>query len=159
MFAEDPEIVKYRFCCVTFGITPSQYLLNATVRKHGEKYEAIDPEFTRMVTKHFYIDDSSTGAENVKKAFAACIYIQAITRSGKVQVSFITAKSRVKPIRKKLSIPKLELLGNFVLSKLMKVVYTAFSEEMKIDNYFCWTDSMVTLAWIKAMSGVFKVFV
>ena len=41
----------------------------------------------------------------------------------------------------------------------MKVVYTAFSEEMKIDNYFCWTDSMVTLAWIKGTSRVFKVFV
>ena len=98
-------------------------------------------------------------SDAAEKAFAACIYIQAITRSGNVQVSFVTAKSRVKPIQKKLSTPKLELLGNFVLSKLMKVVYTAFSEEMKIDNYFCWTDSMVTLAWIKVTSRVFKVFV
>ena len=46
---------------------PSQYLHNTTVRKHGETYEAINPNFTRMVTKHFYIDDLSTGAENVKK--------------------------------------------------------------------------------------------
>ena len=53
-------------------------------------------------------------SDAVEKAFAACIYIQAITRSRNVQVSFVTAKSRVNTIRKKLSVPKLELLGNFV---------------------------------------------
>ena len=41
----------------------------------------------------------------------------------------------------------------------MKVVYEAFSEERKIDDYFCWTDAKVTLAWIRSVSKKFKVFV
>ena len=77
MFAEEPEIVKFRFCRVT-------------VRKHGEKYEAIDPEFTRMVTKHFYIDDLPTGAENVKKGHE--IY-------KKTKIRFIEAQFNVKKWR------------------------------------------------------------
>ena len=49
-----------------------------------------------------------------KIAFGACVYMKATAKSGNVSVSLVTAKSRVTPIRKKLTIPKLELLGNFI---------------------------------------------
>ena len=62
-FAESPENVKLRCCRVMFGLTPSQYLLNVVIRKHGEKYEKIDPEFARKVKNHFYIDDLNTGVK------------------------------------------------------------------------------------------------
>ena len=53
----------------------------------ARKYEAIDPEFTRMVTKHFYIDDLSAGAKNVKKDHE--IY-------NKMKIRFIEAQFKVK---------------------------------------------------------------
>ena len=43
VFTDNPEIVIYRFRRVMFGITPSQYLLNATI----ESYENLDPEFAK----------------------------------------------------------------------------------------------------------------
>ena len=83
-------------------------------------------------------------------AFGACIYLKSVTNSGKVNVALITGKSRVVPLNKKYTIPRLELLGNVVLSNLMKVVHRTLSEEKKIDDYFCWSDAKVTLAWIKS---------
>ena len=325
--AENPEIIAYRFCRVPFGITPSQYLMIRVVRKHGEKYKEIDPEFSRVVDKHLFSDDLNTGADNVKQglemykkmkirfgeahfnfrkwrtsseelrslipqddlmseddekvlgeiwnhtkdtihmsvseifleaeelnptkrnilklmakifdpvgfltpitvslhllfqeiwvagsdwddqineelnkkwilavkslkksaelviprryfidhvndpidkiflhgfsdasgmAYGACVYIQAVSRSENVQVSFVTSKSRVKPARKDFSIPRMELLGNFVLAKLMKLVYETLSEEKRIDDYFCWTDAKVTLAWIRSTEKKFTVFI
>ena len=94
-----------------------------------------------------------------KVAFGACIYMKAVAKSGNVNMSLVTAKSRVAPIRKNLTIPRLELLGNFILAKLMKVVNKAISEEVNVDGHFCWSDSMVTLAWIKSTKREFKVFV
>ena len=325
--AENPEVVDMRLCRVPFGITPSQWLMITTIRKHGKKYKEIDPEFTKVTEKDFYSDDLSSGADSVSKgltiykkvkirfaevhfnlrkwrtnsdelrkmipeedlmkednenvlgtkwnhssdtlhmsvcelfeeaekveptlrnilkikakifdplgllahittslnllfqdiwvkgagwddqideslekkwvsivkmlkssteliikrcyfvddindpivrlylhgfsdaserAYAGCIYIQAVSASGKVQVSLVTSKSRVKPARKEITIPRMELLGNLILAKLMKVVYETLSEERNIDDYFCWTDAKVTLAWIRAVNRKFTVFV
>ena len=55
----------YRFARVPFGITPAQYLLNASVRKHGGRYEKVDPEFARKVRENFYVDDLNTGVKDV----------------------------------------------------------------------------------------------
>ena len=76
--------------------------------------------------------------------------MKTVTQSGSINVSFITAKSRMKPIGKEFTMPKLELLGNFILSQLMVTVISALEGEIIIDDYFCWSDSMVSLAWIKA---------
>ena len=67
VFADVPEIVKYRFCRVIFGATCSQFLLNGTNRTHAKKYEKIDPEFARRVLKHFYVDDLTTVVSNVEE--------------------------------------------------------------------------------------------
>ena len=329
VFADSPNIVKYRFRRVIFGATCSQFLLNGTVRKHGRTYESIDPDFARRVRKHFYIDDLNTGVNTVEEgmmlykkiklrfsecsfnitkwrtnneelrnfindreeaknnliengkvlgiiwrekddilvlnvkelfesavtvaptkrnvlkviasvydpigylqpvvvklkllfqqiclldikwddhignletkwynivedlrklseirinrcyydvdsndpvnkvylhgfsdasevAYGACIYIKCVQISGNTTVKLVTSKSRVAPLNKKFSIPRLELLGNFILAKLMNTVFNSLSEEMLINDYFCWTDSMITLAWIKAIDQEFKTFV
>ena len=52
-----------------FDVTSSQFLLNGTVQTHANKYENIDPEFTREVKKHFYVDDLNSGAHCTKEGF------------------------------------------------------------------------------------------
>ena len=93
------------------------------------------------------------------KAYGTCIYLKTISRSGIIRISLVTAKSIVTPIKKKFTIPRLELLGNFILAKLIDVVYRALNEEVKISEMFCWTDSMITLPWIKAYDQEFETFV
>ena len=58
---QETQICKYRFTRVIFGATCSQFLLNATVDSHIEKYVNIDPDFVKKVQGKFYVDDLNTG--------------------------------------------------------------------------------------------------
>ena len=83
------------------------------------------------------------------QAYGACVYIQVIYESGKNSIKLVSAKSRVAPL-KTTSIPRLELLGNLILSRLMNTMKNALKNDIKISNCFYWSDSMVSLSWIKA---------
>ena len=78
---------------------------------------------------------------------------------GNISVTFDTSKSRIVPLSKSITIPRLELLGNFILSNLIRSVYNSLSEEIFIEELICWTDSFISLLWIKAVNQEFKLFV
>ena len=59
----------------------------------------------------------------IKEFFAACIYLRKVTRSGTINVSFVTAKTHMKPIR----IP-----GNLILVQLVKSVILALVSDTRI---------------------------
>ena len=80
------------------------------------------------------------------------------SKSGVSSVHLVASKSRLTPI-KGTTIPRLELLGNVLLSRLMASVKSALSKIVNISNNFYWTDSMVTLAWITSKGKNFKTFV
>ena len=71
-------------------------------------------------------------------------YIKSIRRSGNISVNLVTSKSRVIPMKKKYSIPRLELLG--ILSKLMVTMLNSLKEEIFIDEFYCYSDSHIALA-------------
>ena len=64
---EKVKVCKYRFTRVIFGATCSQYLLNATVNKHLQKYANIGNDFVKKVQGKFYVDDLSTGVNTVNE--------------------------------------------------------------------------------------------
>ena len=94
-----------------------------------------------------------------EQAYGSCIYLKFRKSCGDVKTALVTSKSRIVSLKKKFTIPKLELLGNFLLSKLIVNVLNALNEELIINRVFCWTDSQISLAWIKAEKKEFKVFV
>ena len=56
------------------------------------------------------------------------------------------------PDRKKtITITRLGLLGNFLLSRLMDCVKLALKEELKFGKSYYWPDSKNTLSWIKSV--------
>ena len=57
------------------------------------------------------------------------------------------------------TIHRLELLGKLLLSRLMDLVKTSLSKVLSISEVFLWTDSQVTLAWIRAENKEFQTFV
>ena len=98
-------------------------------------------------------------SDGSKIAYGGVVYLKVITLSGKIRVVFITAKSRVVSHSSKFTIPRIELLGNLVLSRLVANVYRALKDELQISRIICFTDSQVTLAWIKSLNKEFTPFV
>ena len=91
---------------------------------------------------HGFSDASST-------AYAACVYLLTRYDDGSVCVNLIASKSRVSPIKKQ-TIPRLELLGALILSRLMQSVCQSLESAMnvKLMRYF-WVDSNVVLCWLR----------
>nr|XP_034828792.1 uncharacterized protein LOC117986080 [Maniola hyperantus] len=80
-------------------------------------------------------------------AYAAAVYIRVKNEEIDTKVSLVTAKTKVAPIDKESSIPRLELCGAVLAAKLLHEV----SQVMNIpkENLHAWTDSTVVLAWLK----------
>ena len=83
------------------------------------------------------------------KAYGAAVYIRSVDEAGCVSTHLVMSKSRVAPT-KTVSLPRLELLAAILNARLLKFV--AESLTLKIDWVVCWTDSMVTLQWIRGSS-------
>ena len=79
------------------------------------------------------------------QAYGVVVCIRVETRNS---VKFVTAKTRVAPVKAQ-SIPRLELLSALLLLKLMNTILVAFKTEIELNSLVCFTDSKVTLFWIR----------
>ena len=89
-------------------------------------------------------------------AFGAVAYIRWKLNNGKFGVRFVTAKSRVAPL-KELTIPRLELQAAVIGSRLGKTIQDESRLEFEKIRYL--TDSRVALAWIQGQTRSYKPFV
>ena len=83
-------------------------------------------------TLHIFTDASS-------KAYGACAYVVIGDQS-----TLIMAKNKVAPL-KKVTIPKLELMGAVIGARLLKYIMENVSN---ISNAILWTDSQIVLTWL-----------
>lgn len=91
-----------------------------------------------------------------QKGYAACIYLH-VTSGDHVTVNLIKAKSRIAPA-KTISIPRLELCGALLLSRLLHSVVHALPH---INLRFCYlfTDATIVLNWLHISPHKLKCFV
>jgi hypothetical protein len=90
------------------------------------------------------------------EAFGACSYIRWKLADGSFGVRFIAAKSRVSPL-KQLTIPRLELQGAVLASRLSKSILE--ETRLKFERTIFFLDSQIVLAWICSEARRFKPFV
>ena len=64
----DNPLKVFRFKRVPFGLTPSPFLLHATIIHHLERYKDKYPKIIEMLLLSFYVDDLLTGEDNEKDA-------------------------------------------------------------------------------------------
>ena len=92
------------------------------------------------------------------RAYGCCVYLRFERKSGNSHVTLVTSKSKIAPMKKE-TIPRLELLGALLLSRLLLAVKKALSPDYTIHDTFAWIDSTVVLCWIRNINKVYKVFV
>ncbi|XP_063929879.1 uncharacterized protein LOC135142140 [Zophobas morio] len=94
--------------------------------------------------------------DSSQQAYGAAIFLRSINTQLNVSVRLLCAKSRVAPL-KTISLPRLELCGAVLLSKLL----CKLSKTLSIlpENCYCWTDSQIVLSWLAAEPSNWKTFV
>lgn len=80
-----------------------------------------------------------------ESAYGACIYLRSTDVTGRHTVRLLCAKSRVAPL-KRLSLPRLELCGALLFSRLTQYALQAMN--LKINRACHWCDSTITQSWI-----------
>lgn len=94
-------------------------------------------------------------ADASTKAYGAAIYVRSFSDE-RIFCNLLTSKSRVAPL-KRTTIPRLELSAAKLLAELMTEVRSKCG--LNYVRYFLFTDSMITLHWIRKNSSNFKSFV
>ncbi|XP_064479281.1 uncharacterized protein LOC135392505 [Ornithodoros turicata] len=91
-------------------------------------------------------------------AYGAVVYVkvagQATTHSN---IHLLVSKTRVSPLKSKLTLPRLELMGALVAARLVHYVRTALYD-CTVDSHF-WTDSTIALGWIRQDPSRWSTFV
>lgn len=96
-----------------------------------------------------FVDGSSMG-------YGPVVYLITKERE-ETKVFLLASKSRVAPLKNKLTIPRLELLGSLLMAELVKKV----AEALKINNdkIFCFLDSQCVIGQIQTPPEQLKTFV
>ena len=80
-----------------------------------------------------------------ERAYATVLYLSSVYENEVVDVKLVCSKTRVSPTKPQ-SIPRLELLGAVILSRL---VHTVTPLLPPLSGVSLWTDSMTVLHWIR----------
>ncbi len=89
-------------------------------------------------------------------AYAAVIYLRLTDTANDAQISLVTSKTKVAPI-KRLTIPRLELCGAHLLAQLLHHVRQVF--KVPLSHVCAWTDSTIVLNWLDGSPKRFKTYV
>ena len=98
---------------------------------------------------HGFTDASETG-------YGAVVYARILHQDATITVTMVAAKARLAP-KKSVTIPRLELLGSLMLSKLLPKIASILQVEEA--NTYYWIDSQIVLAWIQKDPQQLKTFV
>lgn len=96
-------------------------------------------------------------SDSSEKAYVAVVYMRTKREDGSIQVSQISAKTKVAPVNT-VSLPNLELCGALLLARLLAKVQKALRMESNV-KVTAWTDSMLVLWWLQSSPSRWKTFV
>ena len=98
------------------------------------------PKEAQIVSLQLHgFSDASTSA------YTGVVYLRTTDTSGKVHVSLVASKSKVAPI-KRLTVPRLELCGAHLLTKLLE--HTRITMQIPIEDVHARTDSTIVVSWL-----------
>lgn len=111
----------------------------------------VPAQFKRIVVQEIHVF-----ADASESAYGACCYLRSVDESGAVWCSFLFGKSRVVPLRKRQTIPRLELQAAVLAVKLG----CRMQQELDFDTQLvCYTDSQIVLGYIANEVKRFQTYV
>lgn len=114
----------------------------------------IFPRWIHFTSKdHLEIHGFSDASQS---AICATVYTRTTSKEGCVETHLICSKTKVAPL-KKMTIPRLELSGAVLLTKLVSRVLRIL--ECQQIPIFLWTDSSIVLTWINNHPSRWKEFI
>lgn len=114
-------------------------------------------QINRHVTNQNYNTIELHGFSDASEvAYGACIYLLTTDIENNTSMHLLCAKSRVAPLKHH-TIPRLELCAALLLARLFSTLQTTI--QIKFDRICLWSDSTITLAWIKTPSYQLKEFI
>ncbi|KAA5578710.1 hypothetical protein F3H14_38190, partial [Pseudomonas aeruginosa] len=69
-----------------------------------------------------------------ERGFAAAVYLRTVSSTGRVDIRLVLAKSKVAPLRTRMTIPKLELSGAALLTRLLNHTATSLRSGIDLEN-------------------------
>ncbi|XP_055633605.1 uncharacterized protein LOC129773952 [Toxorhynchites rutilus septentrionalis] len=112
-------------------------------------FENASTELYRSLEAHVFVDASEA-------AYAAVVYFRTTNRYGTAKCALVSAKTKVAPLRY-VSIPRLELMAAVLGTRLL--VFVRSNHSIRINRVIYWSDSEVTLAWIRSEHRRYRPFV
>ncbi|KAF2901544.1 hypothetical protein ILUMI_04643 [Ignelater luminosus] len=103
----------------------------------------------RRIELHGFADASTF-------TYGGCLYIRSTNKKNQVFTRLLCSKTRVAPL-KTITIPRLELSAALILARLASQVMKAI--QINFSKCVLWSDSTVTLGWLKTPSNLLKTFV
>ena len=102
---------------------------------------------------HHFVDASED------HGYGTVSYLRFVTKERQIHVTFVMGKSRVRPLRSGVSVPKLELTAATSLIKMNELIGRDLNGRIEINSVTFWTDSAIVLRYILNESRRFVTFV
>ena len=91
--------------------------------------------------------------------YGTASYLRLVNERGDIHCSFVMGKSRVKPLKTTMTVPKLELTAAALLMRMNCMISKELDGRLFIDDTVYWTDSMIVLGYINNNAKRFPTFV
>ncbi|XP_058813142.1 uncharacterized protein LOC131677376 [Topomyia yanbarensis] len=158
-----PVIIRAKMLLQELWLQPCGWdeEVSDNIRTKWENYCAELPSLSSYrVNRYAFLPNSTvqlhTFADASQQAYGACIYARSTDSKSRIHIQLLASKSKVAPL-KQISVPRLELSAAVLAARLHKKVSAAL--DMPISASFFWSDSTVTLEWLRSPPYTWNTFI
>ncbi|XP_050502173.1 uncharacterized protein LOC126881745 [Diabrotica virgifera virgifera] len=126
------------------------------------KFQSINlTKFPRclVLDKKVILTQLITFCDASQDIYAACVYLRVTYDDSTVSVRLVTSKTKIAPLKNKLTIPRLELSAILLGIQLTHRSQGILQKDLKISETHLFSDSTIALTWVTTSKFLYNQFV